>query len=201
MKLAIIGTAGRGTDGERLSKQGWWILMQSVADAVVVTTRATHLVSGGACYADHLAVQLYLEGAVASLDLQLPCEWTGHGYREVSSGNDAGRTSNWYHSLFSKAHGIDSLREIQLAIEKGATVTTGGGFKARNTAIAESADCALAFTFGDRATLKPGGTQDTMSKYLARRERLQYEAGMNGANPPTFPAYHFDLTSKRLFSL
>lgn len=192
--LGIIGTAGRGPDGDRLkANPGYWRTMQAVAQIVCTITQPTGLVSGSAAYADHLAVQLYLDDLVPALTLHMPVEWTGHGFKETGGRFDAGRTSNYYHSLFSAAMGIDSLAEIQRAIECGAVVHCGaGGFKERNTEIAREADVMLAFTFGEGAKLKPGGSEDTMIKYLARR-----------LSPTQGPlsAFHYSLADKRMYSL
>lgn len=200
MKLAVIGTAGRGPDGARLNA-GYWRSMTTVAQVVACTTGATHLVSGGAAVADHLAVALYLDGHVSSLTLHLPAEWVGHGFKETSSRFDCGRTSNHYHTLFSERTGVRSLIEIQAAIEKGARVVSGGGgFKARNTDIAMEADEVLAFTFGEGAVLKDGGTKDTMDKWLARRTKAAEEGRLDEVYDGPY-AYHFDLSSKTLHRL
>ncbi len=171
--------------------------MCAVTQIVVTLLKPDRLVSGGAAYADHLAVLAYLDGSVPNLTLHLPAEWPGHGFKETGSRFDTGRTSNWYHSLWSEARGVSSLGEIQLAIEKGAEVHTGaGGFKERNTDIARQADVMLAFTFGQGAELKPGGTADTMGKFLARRGRRE-----DGPFPPPYPAYHYCLNTHVLFPL
>lgn len=198
--LAIIGTAGRGPDGDRLKADpGYWRTMKAVAEIVVVLTEPTRLVSGSAAYADHLAVQLYLDGLVPELVLHMPVEWMGHGFRETGGRFDAGRTSNYYHSLFSAAMGLDSLGEIQQAIERGAVVHSGsGGFKERNTEIAREADVMLAFTFGDGTQLRDGGTADTWAKYLSRRGQLY---ALEGGDPEVFAAeaYHYCLNQRRLY--
>lgn len=190
MTLGIIGTAGRGPDGEAFKNNpAYWRMMKVIAQIVVAVLQPDRLVSGGAAFSDHLAVQLFLEEDVPNLTLHLPAEWSGHGFKETSSKFDTGRTSNWYHSLFSRDVGIDSLGEIQRAIEKGASIRTGaGGFKERNSDIAKEADVLLAFTFGNGAELKDGGTKNTWDKFLARRPHWNS------------PAYHFDLTTKKLYA-
>ncbi len=220
MRLGIIGTAGRGDDGVKLQgNPAYWRMMKVIAQTVATMAQPSWLVSGGAAFSDHLAVQLYLEGYAPELSLHLPTEWLGHGFKEIrSSGNashDPGRTSNYYHSLFSRDIQADTLAEIQQAIEKGATVKSGaGGFKERNTDIANEADVMLAFTFGNGAQLKDGGTKDTWNKFglKAQREwdRFHKEdeqglydspCGCSCGTPPSdwFVGYHFDLTTKRLY--
>lgn len=214
MTLGIIGTAGRGPDGDAFrANPRLWRSMQAVAQIVVTVLKPDRLVSGGAAMADHLAVQLYLDGSVPDLTLHLPAEWTGHGFKETSSRFDPGRTSNWYHSLFQRDMGVDSLAEIQRAIEKGATIQTGaGGFKERNTDIAREADAMLAFTFGQGAVPKDGGTADTWAKYLDRREQIwedhtEYVSNLAEAETPCdeqrpqMPAYHYCLNQLKLFNI
>ncbi len=104
----------------------------------------------------------------------------------------------------SEARGASSLIEIQAAIERGAEVKSGaGGFKERNTDIANQADAMLAFTFGTGAELKDGGTADTWRKFLAKRDAKAHEMAMNGAPWPSsaYPAYHYCLNQLRLFAL
>lgn len=206
MTLGIIGTAGRGDDGVKLlDNPAYWRMMKVIAQTVATMLQPDRLVSGGAAVSDHIAVQLYLEGYAPNLSLHLPADWLGHGFKEAKgSGNasyDPGRTSNYYHGLFSREIETDTLAEIQAAIEKGATVKSrAGGFKARNTDIAKEADVMLAFTFGQGAALKPGGTKDTWDKFLAQRGRVRPIDQVEGL---VFdgPAYHFDLTTKRLYAL
>lgn len=208
--LGIIGTAGRGPDGDAFKDNpGYWRTMQAVTQIVCTLVKPSRVVSGGAAFSDHCAVIAYLEGWAPELSLHLPTEWLGHGFRMTGGQWDAGRTSNWYHTLFEKATGCQSLQQIQMAIERGATVKSGaGGFKARNTDIANEADVMLAFTFGDGPVLKDGGTADTMRKYLGRRARpsivaLNVAPVLSGIhqliNP--LPAYHYCLNRKALFSL
>lgn len=210
MTLGIIGTAGRGPDGERL-KGGYYRSMKTVAQVVCEMLQPDRLVSGGAAFSDHIIVSLYLEGLVPTITLHLPAEWTGHGFRETGGQYDTGRTSNYYHSLFSTAVGIDSLGEIQQAIEKGATVKSGaGGFKARNTDIANESDTMLAYTFGNGPVLKDGGSADTWAKFGAKVQRMfataydNYEespCGCQNNYPDPVDAYHFDLNSRRLYTV
>jgi hypothetical protein len=83
--------------------------------------------------------------------------------------------------------GESSLREIALAIQKGATVDVGAGFHDRNTAIS-NVDVLIAYTFGSGPYLKDGGTADTMSKYL--------KSHSGSANL----SYHVNLPSLEVFA-
>jgi hypothetical protein len=69
--LAVIGTAGRQDDASKLSSLGpnfYESMFERVRDAAI-DWQVTHAVSGGAAYADHLAVRGYLEGLFKSLTL------------------------------------------------------------------------------------------------------------------------------------
>jgi len=73
MKIAVIGTAGRNEDGQKLSKEKFFemvALVSKLKDAKEAT-----LVSGGAAWADHIAVVVFLLGNCKSLSLHLPCAW------------------------------------------------------------------------------------------------------------------------------
>ncbi len=205
MTLGIIGTAGRGPDGDAFkANPRLWRSMCAVTQIVVTLLKPDRLVSGGAGFSDHLAVLAYLDGSVPHLTLHLPTEWTGYGFKETSSARDVGVTANECHHRFSLDRPTNSLHEIQLAIEKGATVKTGaGGFKARNTDIARESDVLLAFTFGNGSLLKGedetprrGGTLDTMDKWRARRSECETKGELHGLR-----AYHYCLNQLKLFSL
>lgn len=195
--IAIIGTAGRLTDGTRLSKQSFDAMVGKVQEIV-----QTHLkikdeecewISGGAAWADHVAVHLFNVGFGKSLTLALPCEWDHTASRFVDTGvNDwrtnPGQTANHYHNEFSKkfykGNEWMTLQQIGYAITKGATIEVGAGFFERNTRVA-SADAVIAFTFGRGARLAEGGTADTMGKFLRRNGPLG--------------AFHVDLNTWKIY--
>lgn len=179
--LAIIGTAGRRDDADRLSR-GHFDAMTDVAYGVIQETGATHLVSGGAAWADHVAVRLVLEGAIPAdhLTLFLPAALGVDGF----TASRDGQTANYYHRKFSAAARIDSIAELNEVRRRGATlIVNPAGFFARNAQVASSADALLAFTFGegpawkarrfgqgtsaDEAGLKNGGTAHTFSRSRA----------------------------------
>lgn len=206
MKLAIIGTAGRKEDGDKMANDpSYWRTMCAVSQIVTTILKPTCVVSGDAAYADHTAVWLYLQGMVPNLSLHFPAEWKGESshFDRTHDGNIA----NHYHSLFSHAQKLDSLAQIQEAILKGATVHVNPvGFKARNTDVANEADSLLPFTFGAGGKVKDGGTADTVEKFLEKRvaeQKRLYAANMNGGDyvVEAFPAYHFCLNTLRLYSL
>lgn len=145
--LGIIGTAGRSTDGPRLTASSFSQIVE-VAKATFHHQGCTALVSGGAAWADHAVIQMFLDGAVeaSAITLHFPAGWTPRGF---DSADECGRTANYYHALFSQKTGRDSLREIDNALLAGArALTNHRGFLARNRDVARQADALLAFTFG-----------------------------------------------------
>lgn len=175
--LAIIGTAGRKEDEGRLTLPMW----RDVYKGVRMRTRmmmVEDLASGGAAWADHLAVQLYLMNEVKSLHLFLPAPFEGGRFRDIGGfgTKNPGGTSNYYHRKFSAKLKINSLADIEEAIRKGATVTVdSGGFFGRNSLLANATNQVIALTFGARdyagpwvnadvAGLKDGGTAHTWNR-------------------------------------
>lgn len=162
-KVAIVGTAGRD-DNSLLTKATWKAMYNH---AVSMVSPDIHLVSGGAAWADHIAVKLFLEGKVGGLTLHLPAKFNVAVAKFEGAYKTAGHTAGYYHSKFTKTVGFNSLKELVEAIKKGAIVTTQEGntpqnFFNRNTLIAQEAESLLAFTFDDEPK---GGTGDTYKKF------------------------------------
>jgi hypothetical protein len=177
--VGIIGTAGRGSDARKLSKWMYDKMYTTVSD--IIGRRYVDLVSGGAAWADHLAVKQFLFSAMnPGLTLELPTFFRNGQYDEVNiyNGFNVGSISNHYHRKFSTVVGCDSLREIQLAIDNGARVEIGKGFFDRNLKIAK-ADIMIAFTFGDKEKLKDGGTAHTAKAYLENGGQKLYHVNLN----------------------
>lgn len=182
MKLAIIGTAGRKEDGVKLTLAVWNDMKRVIA-RFVKEHGIRHVASGGAAGADHLSVGLYLAGLVDHLDLALPCAFDvkeGRFYDNdgETAWDNPGGVCAFYHGHFSRAVGIDSLSQLKAAIAKGATVTVEAGFDARNTVVAK-ADMLIAFTFGEGAAVKRGGTHKTVQKYLDNGGKLCWHVDLN----------------------
>ena len=167
--LGIIGTAGRGTDSGSLDIQTWKFMKASVGKLIEVTG-CNHLISGGAAWADHLAVNLFLNNSEhLSLTLHLPCEFLNGKYIESSK---CGPISNHYHKKFSDKLGIDSLQQIESAINLGCEKTVSNdSFFERNAKISVDSNILLAFTYGNEKELKDGGTKDTFEKFLHKKDR------------------------------
>lgn len=159
--LAIIGTAGR--DKERPMTQHLWLAM--IDDLRGRVENQDHLVSGGAAWADHLAVHAFLHGWVNQLTLYLPAPFE----RGVFLGptKSAASAANFYHERFSAAIGQNSRQQIALAIARGARIECEpsaagyGAMFARNKKVAELATACLAYTFGNGQDPADGGTLNT----------------------------------------
>lgn len=163
--VAVIGTAGR--DVTRPMTKALWL---SMVDDLRQRVRASDvLVSGGAAWADHLAVHAFLSGWVAGLELFLPAPFepsqTGFGFN--GGPRTSGAAANHYHELFTRATAVDGRQEIAGAIERGAKVhaePVAPGYRAmhtRNAKIARRATEAIAYTWGEAGHPAQGGTLET----------------------------------------
>lgn len=161
--LAIIGSAGRKDDAARVSGG----LYEDMVRAALDVTREhgiARAVSGGAAFADHVAVSLYLRGAVSELLLYLPARFDDEGFVPGGRGRaDAARTANRYHRHFRDAAGVDGLAELAEAIRRGAKAEVLDGFKRRNLEVASSCTHMIAFTFGRGEAMEFGPDSDGFS--------------------------------------
>ena len=110
VSLAIIGTAGRGDDYAKLSSdpQRYWNRMIESACKVAELVKADTLVSGGAGWADHCAVALFLfNPSRYRLVLELPAsleadQYDGLCFRDSGARGDCGGIANYYHKRLTK---------------------------------------------------------------------------------------------------
>ena len=171
--ISIIGSAGRKGLLYKFKRDIYDKMMKECKEIVdevrqVNETEDITLVSGGAAFADHLAVDLYLEGYVNKLVLHLPCDWDYENKQYVSTGEqdwrtNPGGTSNYCHNQFSARFDKNSLEEIHRAIEKGAVINSKNkGFHNRNNLVAKS-DYILAFSTGNNEP-DTSGTKYTWNK-------------------------------------
>lgn len=136
------------------------------------------LVSGGAAWSDHVAVRLFssdvkFDGLELYLPARLTDKHTDRGFPGcIDSGSkdwrkNNGMVLNHYHKKFAEKLLLTStatLQEIRNARDRGAHIHVRDGFKARNTAVAQS-EYMIAFTWGTRTdTPCKGGTHDTWKK-------------------------------------
>jgi hypothetical protein len=162
--IAIIGTAGRS----QVPTLNEWNNM--IADAESKVNNYDTLISGGAAFADHIAVRLFLDGKVNGLKLKLPAKIKNGKF--VGERGTAGGTANYYHSIFSKLLGVNTISEIEEAIEKGADVTyeseiSNKAMFIRNEKVAKESDSMIAYTYGKGNVPADGGTKNTwdLAKY------------------------------------
>lgn len=173
-KIAIIGTAGRDKNHPMSAKH--WDFMCEMVRAEL--NPDDHLISGGAAWADHVAVWAFRTGLVHSLSLHLPAPlWYGKFQGDFGT---SGGTANYYHEKFSLAMGgraLDTLDQIAQCIDRGVPFTTqpvAKGYEAmanRNRLVAAECDHLIAFTFGRGNTPADGGTKMTWDM-AAHAERM-----------------------------
>lgn len=182
--IAIVGSAGRQDDVAKMNDATFGIMCASarnIIQSLLVPHEQYAVVSGGAAWVDHIAVYLYNKGYARRLTLHLPCKLSCDYLMFVNNPKSANLdiegktvyTINHYHTLFSDITFCDtweSRRQICTALETGAEFTVSEGFFARNTLVARDADYIIAFTYGNQAKLKNGGTADTMRKFLMKKE-------------------------------
>jgi hypothetical protein len=150
--IAIIGSAGRGKDAERLDRN-LYDAMYRESLATIREHGIQEAVSGGAAFADHIAVRLFLSGDVVSLRLYLPSSFDGNAFVPNSRvHSNPGKTANSHHADFKRSCGIDGLAEIREAIAKGAKIAVYNGFKRRNLEVAGTCTHMEAYTFGSKST-------------------------------------------------
>lgn len=199
--FAIVGTAGRKDDAERLSVNHFEAMYECAFQLLKQFEESEYgvdqVVSGGAAWADHVAVRLFLEKKIEKLKLCFPCQFDASSVmfdptpltaNERQRGYSTGEIANNLHRKFSRKLGRSSLNEILLAVQQGAEVIFAKGFYARNAIVAKS-DIILAMTFGENEWMKDGGTAHTMQTYLNRIRKL-------GCFDKSF---HYDLNSGELY--
>ena len=153
MRLAVIGSAGRKEDAPLVSLELYGKMYQRLT-WYVERWKITQTVSGGAAFADHLAVKAYLEGLVGGLVLYLPANFENGAFiPNPRVRYNPGDTANRLHRKFTETTGVDGLAQIEQAIRKGAEVQVFEGFHTRNCEVATHCDYLLAYTFGTRTLI------------------------------------------------
>jgi hypothetical protein len=204
VRVAIIGTAGRSPGVKPALDAALFARMCDEAVRIITVVfglgdwRRICLVSGGAAWADHVAVELCrrykTQGATGILHLPCPLERTspagagGAGARFVDTKSsrwhlNPGRTANRYHAAFTWAMSYDTIAQL-LSTDNVVLDTTSRGFHARNNRIAE-AQYMIAFCHvagGSVATTEAavappkGGTLDTWQKFGRCHDRAALRA-------------------------
>lgn len=171
-RVAILGTSGRGQDARRMSKDTYDRMLTKaravMTDQLRVDPHAMTLVSGGSAWAEHVAVQLFLDGTVAGLELHLPCPLKKGQFLDNSGRSqlsNPGRALNALHQRFGRLIGRDTIADIEKAIARGARVVEKHqGFYARNSAIAASVQSLIAFSWGRDDCPSSTGALDAWNK-------------------------------------
>lgn len=169
--IAVIGTAGRDK-AVTMSRQLWDSMTQHLCAGLLPDDA---LVSGGAAWADHIAVHAFINGHCTALTLHLPAPFV-NGQFEGAYGTSGG-ASAYYHKLFSQVIGEDSLSQIACAIAMGARVTYEpaapgyGAMAKRNAKVAHDCTHMLAYTFGVGDVPADGGTLMTWNMAATKRRK------------------------------
>ena len=164
VRFTIIGTAGRNQDAARMNRNLYRRMVHAALNQILhIPFERRVLISGGAAWADHVAVSLFLMGYSPYLNLHLPAPLREDQPRFVEHPDrrDPGRIANFYHSKFTRATGQPSIAGIQRALTYGgATAKVYDGFFARNRVVG-NCDVMLAFTWGPGSQPADGGTANT----------------------------------------
>lgn len=159
--IAIIGTAGRDKN-HPMSAKHWDFMCHTIYEELKPEDA---LVSGGAAWADHVAIWAFLNDHCKQLILHLPAVFMNNHF-DGGYGTSGG-ACNYYHGLFDNVMGFHSRGHIQAAIDKGARITNqpiAMGYVAmtnRNKLVAEDCTHMVAFTFGEGDEPADGGTKMT----------------------------------------
>ena len=212
--MGICGTAGRRDDAKRLSKNHFEAMYECAHLMLEQFKESDYgvdtLVSGGAAWADHVAVKMFLNKEVPRLKLFLPCPFLAEARqydptplteKEVLEKRSTGEICNALHAKFSQKVGFGSLNEILLAMQQGAEIITCKGFYPRNGCVAQS-DILLAMTFGDHEWVKDGGHMDKNGKYKLGGTAHTVQAYLNRVKKlGTFDkSFSYDLNSGEIFA-
>lgn len=182
VRIGVIGTAGRKDDAPLMSKELYDDMYRILLNYLAPwKDEDITLVSGGAAWADHLAVRAFLEQKCA-LELHLPAPFQNSKFL-VNASNfqvnlSPGSIANFYHHKMSSLLGHNTLFELQRAIDKKAHYQVYDGFYARNLKVG-NVDMLIAFTFGTHdyngpkvnatlAGLKDGGSAHTWNNSSAK---------------------------------
>jgi hypothetical protein len=164
-RVSVIGTSGRRLPKEFQTLSTMEAMYQHCSAKLKTLPFQPVLVSGGASWADHLVVWLSIRESYPII-LHLPCSFTNMRFEDRGYGDwkqNPGKTANYYHELFSRATGIDSLKELQTVIKNPNTqVKIHTGFHVRNRQVASS-EYLLAYGWNESSQDEPedGGTKYT----------------------------------------
>lgn len=160
--IAVIGTAGRDKHIQ-MSPRHWDFMCSTLADEL---KPGDTLVSGGAAWADHVAVWACGTELVTNLTLHLPAPFVNGEFK--GEYGTSGNACNYYHEKFSRVMGFDSRDHLRQALLHNTVAFTTqressgyGAMFARNKLVAEQCTHMVAFTFGEGDVPADGGTKMT----------------------------------------
>lgn len=170
LRLAIIGTAGRGGyESRTLSIEHIEFMINKVNRYIRRTMKTDKsnviLVSGGSAWADHIAVLLYNTNKFGGLELYLPAKFSlrKKRFNDTYEGNRLNGLHTNYWIKIGENSPFDDL--VEAITNSNTKVIVKKGFKERNTLISKNNDYLIAFTFNsDNNEPKEGGTKDTWDK-------------------------------------
>jgi hypothetical protein len=128
MRITIIGDSGR-FNSEKMDRSLYdkmYTKVDRIMEEYYTEGASLHLVSGGLAWAEHIAVQMFLEGMVDSLTLYFPVAWND-GIFFSRGPNKPGKLINAYHKKFGKVLGRNTHKDIAEAISIGAKVISPSG--------------------------------------------------------------------------
>lgn len=171
--LAVIGTAGRDAN-PKLTRNLWEDMCEHFS-LYLHENNVKHVVSGGAAWADHLAVYAKLNGKVDRLTLFLPARLNYSGY--IGPKKSSASASNYYHKRFSQTIAEDSLVQLNDVLKRPgvsacfeeASSGYGSLFK-RNLKVAKFCTSILAYTFNPYDFPADGGTRHTWDNSSAEEK-------------------------------
>jgi hypothetical protein len=174
--IAIIGTSGRDHDIPKLSNHSFLdmctkteALLESMFNISETMGQSICFVSGGAAWADHVAIHMYKKYPNSQLRLHLPASFDTSRKEYINIKGTCGPLSNFLHNRFSEISQLHSLVELADAILDTDRVKTkyyADGFYARNVAIATSCNTLIAITLSKSKDEPPptGGTRMTWNR-------------------------------------
>ena len=169
--IAVIGTAGRDKHIQ-MSPRHWDFMCSTLADEL---KPGDTLISGGAAWADHVAVWAFGTELVTNLTLHLPAPFVNGEFK--GDYGTSGNACNFYHEKFSRVMGFDSRDHLLQALMHNTVAFTTqressgyGAMFARNKLVAEQCTHMVAFTFGEGDVPADGGTKMTWDM-AASKER------------------------------
>lgn len=192
---AVIGSAGKGQDYDRMTKDVFYKMVNKTEKLLEKETKAKiTLVSGASSWSDHVAVYIFLkrlEKSPVNLTLHLPCRWCPITKR-FDNESECGQRLNFLHSQFRRKTGIDPFWQISQALsnKQFCSWQITPGFKERNTKVANGCDIMIAFTFNDENPKEPkprSGTRDTWDKCtLPKSNKIHFNLFEFGAKKDSF---------------